>query len=222
MNSVITNKTYQIFDFNQKEILRYAACKQAEGELARLLDSCIDEVRDKLSYRVCYRILPLSVEGDCCDFGLFKLNSQGLARNLSGCEAAVVFAATLGVGIDRLIAKYGRISPVKALLFQAIGAEQIEALCDNFCEDIEAQLGKALRPRFSPGYGDLPLEAQRNIFEVLDCEKRIGATLNESLLMSPSKSVTAFIGIADCKKSKSSAACVDCSQKDCIFRKDSI
>lgn len=222
MNSVIINKAYQELPFDKKEILRYTACKQADGELSRALDLCIDEVRDKLSYRVCYKILPLSVKDDCCDFGLLRLNSQGLSKNLASCDTAVVFAATLGVGIDRLIAKYGRISPSRALLFQAIGAQQIEALCDKFCEDIEAELQKNTRPRFSPGYGDLPLEVQRSIFAVLDCEKRIGATLNDSLLMSPSKSVTAFVGISDCNKTKIGKACVDCDKGDCIFRKDSI
>ena len=50
--------------------------------------------------------------------------------------------------------------------------------------------------RFSPGYGDLPLDVQKNIFPLLDCERKIGLTLNESLIMSPSKSVTAFVGMA--------------------------
>jgi len=52
-----------------------------------------------------------------------------------------------------------------------------------------------LKPRFSPGYGDLPLETQREIFDVLDCSRRIGLMLNDSLLMSPTKSVTAFVGV---------------------------
>ena len=38
-------------------------------------------------------------------------------------------------------------------------------------------------------------DAERDIFRLLDCPRRIGLSLNESLLMSPSKSVTALIGI---------------------------
>ena len=78
------------------------------------------------------------------------------------------------------------------------GLERIEALCDEFCRDMErelALLGFCTTKRFSPGYSDLPLEIQRDIFRVLGCEKRIGLMLNESLLMSPSKSVTAIVGI---------------------------
>ena len=95
--------------------------------------------------------------------------------------------------VDRLIAKYNRISPSKALIFQAIGAERAESLCDLFCDEMKEKY--STNPRYSPGYGDLPLDIQRDIFAVLDCPRKIGLTLNDSLLMSPSKSVTAIIGV---------------------------
>ena len=50
------------------------------------------------------------------------------------------------------------------------------------------------KPRFSPGYGDLSLEVQKEIFSLLDCPRKIGVSLGDSLLMTPSKSVTAIIG----------------------------
>lgn len=59
------------------------------------------------------------------------------------------------------------------------------------------ELDVRLKPRFSAGYGDLPLEVQKDIFRVLDCPRKIGLTLNDSLLMSPTKSVTAIVGIED-------------------------
>ena len=110
----------------------------------------------------------------------------------------VLFGASIGIEIDRLIAKYSRVSPLKALVFQAIGAERIERLCDEFSRDIAKEKGlegKTCRPRFSPGYGDLPIEMQREIFKVLDCQRKIGLTLNASMIMSPTKSVTAIIGV---------------------------
>ena len=96
--------------------------------------------------------------------------------------------------------KYNAISPAKAFMLQAIGAERIEALCDIFEQDIKQELtnnGYTVKPRFSAGYGDIPLELQRDIVSVLDCQRKIGITLNESLVMSPSKSVTAIIGIKE-------------------------
>ena len=56
---------------------------------------------------------------------------------------------------------------------------------------------RLLVSRYSPGYGDLPLETQTAVFKALDCERTIGVTLTESLLMRPSKSVTAVIGMKE-------------------------
>lgn len=188
-------KTYPALPFCKKEILRYAGCPQTDSATEALLSACIGEMQNQCAGRVCYRILPVAQCGDVCDFSLLRFRSHQLALRLAGCESALLFAATVGVETDRLIAKYGRISPAKALLLQAIGAQQIEALCDAFCSDAERLLGKTLMPRFSPGYGDLAIETQRDIFAVLDCERQIGLTLNDSFLMSPSKSVTAIVGI---------------------------
>ncbi len=195
MNTVILSKSYSAPPIVKKEILRYAACSEADAKLSTLVDECIKEASDKLVYKVCFAVLPVKLGDGISDLGVLKLNSQKLANNLSGCENAVVFAATIGIGIDRLIAKYGSISPSKALIFQAFGSERIEALCDRFCSDIKNEYGTAVSPRFSPGYGDLPLDSQKDIFSVLDPERKIGLTLNGSLLMSPSKSVTAIFGL---------------------------
>ncbi|MBQ8338848.1 MAG: Vitamin B12 dependent methionine synthase activation subunit, partial [Clostridia bacterium] len=146
------------------------------------MQECIDEVKGKLVYNVCYREFDISSDGSSLDLGFTRTESQALKRNLSGCESILLFAATVGMEIDRLIARYSAVSCTKALLLQAIGAERIESLCDEFCRQIseeKAKLGLKVRPRFSVGYGDLPLEAQREIFAVLDCPRKIGLTLND-------------------------------------------
>ncbi len=185
MNTVFT-KNYSEPSFAHNEILRYAASKPTE-EINALLYDCLNELCGKLSYRVCYIELPLGTH-------FLNVNSELLDDYLADCEKYVLFAATVGIEIDRLIAKYTKISPAKAHMFQAIGAERTEALCDMFCNDIKAQYLHT-KPRISPGYGDMPLEMQREVFEILDCSRKIGVSLGDSLLMSPSKSVTAFIGV---------------------------
>ena len=191
----VLTKTYSNLTFNKKEILRYANCKSTTPEIEMLLNDCIDEINGNISYKVCYCILPVTIIGNTIDFNAFKVNSEKLALNLKNCERAIVFGATLGTEIDRLIMKYGKLSPTKALFFQAIGATMIETLCDEFSQEIKSELSVNLKPRFSPGFGDLELTCQKDIFEVLNCSKNIGLTLNNSLLMSPTKSVTAFVGI---------------------------
>lgn len=179
----------QLGEFNKKEISRYAGNLQDEA----LLNECLFEVSDKLTYKVCYRKFSISKQGAALDLSFAQTTSAALAKSLEGCDKILLFAATIGLEIDRLIIKYGKLSPVKALIFQAIGAERIEKLCDRFCKEMSKE--ESLKPRFSPGYGDLPLSLQNDIFAALDCGKNIGLTLNDSMLMSPTKSVTAIVGI---------------------------
>lgn len=222
MNTVILTKTYADLPFCKKEILRYAGCKSVDAQTDGLLSECIAETDGKTNGKICYTVLPVTVCGTICDFEYFRLNSKNLSRNLEHCERVIVFAATVGVEIDRLIQKYGHISPAKALMFQAIGAERIETLCDAFCREMEKEVGKALKPRFSAGYGDLPLEAQKDIFSLLGPEKRIGLTLGDSMLMSPSKSVTAFAGISDSETTVTENKCELCEKQDCIYSRGAI
>jgi len=181
---------------NRREIQRYARAPELTAEQAAVMEECLAEMLPQLSYRCCWRYFPIAKSGELLDLGFAVVQSKALGLNLSGCKGIVLMAATIGLMTDRLIAKYGRISPVKALFIQAIGAERIEAFCDQFCEELKRQ-GHCLRPRFSPGYGDLPLSFQQDIFNVLECPKRIGLTLTDSMLMSPSKSVSAIVGISD-------------------------
>ena len=213
----ILRKVYPCPDFREKEILRYAGCPSADESTLALMRSCIEEAQKALTYEVCYCLLPVVIRDGVCDFGCFSLSSQKLSSNLKNSSRVILFAATVGVGIDRLINKYGKLSPSKALMMQAIGAERIEALCDIFCKDISADMGVRLAPRFSAGYGDLPLTAQKDIFALLDPGRQIGLYLTDSLLMSPSKSVTAFAGITeDCTDINK---CSLCDKKDCNFRR---
>ena len=177
---------------NEREILRYAGAKPDAQDVQALMHECLALCEGRLRYDVCFEQFPLRMQGERLDLGFAKVKSHSLARNLQGCSGIILFAATIGLEMDRLIAR-NRLFPAKHLMLQAIGAERVESLCDCF----EAELSKQwmIRPRFSPGYGDVPLTLQRDVFGALDCFRQIGISLNESLLMTPSKSVTAIIGI---------------------------
>jgi cobalamin-dependent methionine synthase I len=198
MTGTVFVKNYAAPEWNRREILRYASCSGADERTAALLEECIAQSENVLCYRVCFARFPVEKNGEELDIGFARTNSQNLRKNLDSCREIVVFAATVGLGIDRLAARYAHSSPAKALMFDSIGSERVEALCDLFNSEIKAEAANAggfTRPRFSPGYGDLPLALQKDIFRALSPEKYIGATLGKSLLVSPSKSVTAVIGI---------------------------
>jgi cobalamin-dependent methionine synthase I len=71
------------------------------------------------------------------------------------------------------------------------------ALAESACDEAERLIfeDNSHTPRFSPGYGDLPLEIQKPLLSFLDAEKTVGITLSSSLLMTPTKSITAIAGI---------------------------
>jgi len=144
------------------------------------------------------------------------LQSESLARNLSGCCGAILLAATIGPACDMLVRRAGVTSAVDASIYQAAGAAAIESFLDDMNDrykaDYEAQ-GLFLRPRFSPGYGDLKLDHQRDWFRLLDITKQIGIELTDSLLMVPTKSVTAIIGIGINKGTQGCSGCAGCNKK---------
>lgn len=206
MNSEIFVEKFNDFPVNRKELLRYAGCQGTDDEvLLRLADSVVDEVLTAkvLSYNVCYRQLPVSyMEEDEIDFDFIRMRSKDLTKCLGNCDEAIFLAATVGQGIDRIIRKYNSTDSARALFMQALGAERVETMLDYFCQNFsevhEKNTGeriKGLRPRFSPGYGDLSLSVQPEFIRLMDASRKIGITINDSLLMSPSKSVTAIAGI---------------------------
>ncbi len=188
------SKEYTLPPPNVCEVLRYSGCDKVTPDMEMLANECTAEAEGIFCGKVCYIEFPVKKTEIGLDLGFAQTFSGDLAKNLEGCDTVAVFCATVGHGIDRLIKKYGVISPAKAVVFQGLGAERIESLCDLFCADLQSK-GLEVRPRFSPGYGDLPLEIQKDIFRTLDCPRRIGATLNESLLISPTKSVSAIVGL---------------------------
>ena len=199
----VLSRVYPAPPVSTREVLRYAgAVGSDDAKVIALAESYVKLAESQLTYRVCWREFPIKWGEDEIDLDFTVTASKSLRKCLEGCGAAVLFAATVGIGIDRLIARYRAVSPARSLMLQGVGAERVEALCDAFCADIaemERERGRFTRPRFSPGYGDLPLAMQRDVFRALDCPKHIGVTLNDSLLMSPSKSVTAIIGVGQGK-----------------------
>lgn len=195
---MIRQKSFDAPPFSRREVFRYAGCRTETEEVSSLVDKCCEETEGRLSYRVCYDLYDLRRDGDFQSFANINTDSNTLKTAFKGCHAVLVFGATVGAEMDRLILKYSRLEPSKALIMQALGAERIESLCDAFCRDTAEKLarqGKILMPRVSPGYGDIPLTMQKELFALLDCPRKIGLTLSDQLIMSPSKSVTALAGI---------------------------
>lgn len=194
MNKNITVKKYPLPSPRIREIRRYMGDRGESEAVGRVINECLEESAECFDCRICFGIYPVKIEGETVDFGFARAESKNLSENLAGADKAVIFAATAGLQIDRLIKAYSAQSPVKSLCFDAIGTETVENLCDTFNSEIGERF-TLLRPRFSPGYGDLDISFQKVIFEELACSSAIGLYLSGSLQMIPTKSVTAIIGV---------------------------
>ncbi len=176
-----------------------------EGETARRLhitrgfemgeiDSCLAELKAVANIKFSAVRVPVNYLGEDrlnCGFGEFK--SATLIKNLQGCKEVFIFAVTLGLGVDRLLTQFSLVSPSKHFITDALASSMAETAAEAAEEIIKGKLN--CRPRFSPGFGDLSLEVQPRIIELLNAQRLLGITINKSLLMSPRKSVTAIVGI---------------------------
>ena len=194
----------EIFHWNDRELLRYLGCKNGtvpDQNLTDLIAQCKQELEQAASPRVIWREYPLCMKD---------------------CERVLLFAATLGSQVDVLLHRYNMIQMSKAVVMQAASVAMLETFCDEQNQRLKEEYeekGWYLRPRFSPGYGDFPLECQRQIAPALELNKRIGVTLTDSLLMAPSKSVTAVIGVSRLPRNCTVQGCEVCAKRDCAYRR---
>ncbi len=184
-------------------------------DIKKLIDECINEFLSVASFNACYATVPVRIDGEA-DLGFFKTECSSLKKNLSGCDYAHIFAATTGIEAHRYLERCSVISPLKGIAADCVGSAAIEAFCDKINSSFENC--ECLRPRFSPGYGDLPLECQKDIIEFLQTKKNIGMSLTESLMMVPVKSVTAIIGIGKDKNKCTGPGCMICKATNCPYR----
>lgn len=206
-----------------KEIYRYSGFKgnTPESDMLSIIKEIKEEIENAANCKLCYTKNELNYEN--LNFGIGDIHSKSLAKNLNGCESVYIFAATAGVDIDRIIRRYSALSPAKAVIAQATGVALIESLCNWFCKSIikeEEKVGYYIRPRFSPGYGDFDISYQKEIINILGATKLTGITLTDSLLMVPTKSVTAVMGVSKTNNGCILSGCEVCNKTNCEFRRN--
>ena len=174
-----------------RDILLYSGCRNSTDEkLQTLCSRYLEELRQNLTLRAVYAEVPVRFTENIADFGFCQHESASLKKFLGGNEKAYIFAATIGLGADRLISRYSTLSPSKAVIMDGCATAAIECFCDYLCEKV-FEVPK--QERFSPGYGDLPLAMQKDIIAFLSTSLSIGLSLTDSMLLTPTKSVTAIV-----------------------------
>ena len=202
----------------REETLRYLKYNNQllTEEQEALIDESITEVVDSAEPRTVHRVFDLiEAEGMLAVDAAIDLHYGDLQKLLTGCGQCLFIAGTLGAELDRRMRYFSRIDTVKYVIMDAAASALIEETCDNLQNSLPFS---DLTFRFSPGYGDVPLEIQKQLLSVLDAGRRIGLTLTPQFLMMPQKSISGIVGIgaSDAKKT-----CRGCLREDhCEFRRN--
>ena len=218
---------YQV-KIQRDEMLRYLAYRGSEidAALERRIQSARECLEQWAEPQVVWRSFDLLPDGSLGGTTV-RLTGTDIRRHLGGSERVVLLAVTLGGRVDRLIRTAEARDMTEAVLLDAAASAGIESVLDQVEGDLRTELAGEnllLTARFSPGYGDLPLELQDAICRTLDTQRRIGIGVSGSGIMIPRKSVTAILGIsrageADSREHAGWPACEICRlQGHCSFR----
>lgn len=212
-------------DERTKEALRYLGYGKhpADEKTLQMIEEAFSELEKNAGKRIVWRIFDLKRLGkSCIMIGNMQVESKNLSKNLQGCKKAIMLGATLGVGADLRIKRYSCTDIAKAVVMQSCAAVLLEEYLDDWQEETAGKMreeGYYLRPRFSPGYGDFPLAHQKEILTVLETAKKIGLTMTDGSMLTPTKSVTAVIGLSMTEENCHRSGCEMCEKKDCIYRR---
>lgn len=206
---------------NTGEALRYLGAANPSEELRRQAEEIAGGIREKPRYT--YRVFALTrtPEGIVLDGSGVVLAGRMAETMLSECGQAALLACTLGAEFDRRLRGMQVRDMASAVILDACGSALVEEGCDAAETELAGRFPERfLTDRFSPGYGDLPLDVQPEICAALDTPRRLGLYVTGSLLMNPMKSVTAVIGLSDRLQAARIRGCGHCRlREDCPYRK---
>lgn len=205
------------------EALRYLGAAGAPEPLRRQAEEALAALQARVRPRYTCQVWDLErqPEGIRLAGTDVLLRGDTAARMLETCDRAALLACTLGTRFDQLLNAAQARDMARAVVLDACGSALVEQRCDGAEAELSARLpGVFFTDRFSPGYGDLPLEVQRPLCAALDTQRRLGLYVTESLLLNPVKSVTAVIGLSDRPQMARIRGCAYCRMRDrCALRK---
>jgi len=128
---------------NPAEVCRRLQVPRGFGSDAA--ERCEKQLRAAMTCRYAYVRLPVDYpERGVCRFDFAEIRSEDLYRNLAGCREAFVFAATIGIGVDRLLHRLNLTSQAEHFITDALASAAVESLCDFVIEEITSTAVESL------------------------------------------------------------------------------
>lgn len=219
---------------DRAEMLRYLGYggQQIEPELSRRIELVVERLELDIEPRGVRRVFAVDATGvdeqsePCIRLvgTNVELRGRDIYRHLKDARFAALMACTLGMDAERRLRTTGAQHPLEGAVLDAACSAYVEAAVEQMDQQVKtdaAAHGLAGNWRFSPGYGDCPLSAQRSIVNALNATRLIGLTVTPTSLLMPTKSVTAVIGLFDGEvhDAQSRPTCNICRMREnCRFR----
>ncbi len=209
-----------------EQVARYAGGKRyrMDASQAKLVHTILARAYELIEPAFVYKVYEVAgfIEG-----GSVKLHNGEMfpvpTSDEDACMKALAFSVcTLGGGLEK--ATITSLSPedlLGSLFLDAAGVAFLEALSTRAYETLQQQAQEhhvQVGCRFGPGYGGVDLSYQERLFKLVDAPL-IGVRLNESCVMSPSKSLS-FVTIwtSSPKPQRSPYKCASCALTHCPYR----
>ena len=215
----------KIDSINRAEAFRYMGYKGGEinDTILKITDECEEKLLEVINPKYVYKVFDIEINDDGVKVKNTSLVFKGkdISSHLKDCEKCILLCATVSGGADRLIRSYEAGQMEKAVITDCLASTAVEQVCNEAEIEIRNEIGEwNYTWRFSPGYGDFPIDIQKDFLDVLDAPKRTGVNVTDSLILIPRKSVTAVIGLSHKEISRGRRGCVTCNMRDrCEFRK---
>ena len=214
-------------NIKDEEVLRYLEYKGQiiDDNLKETINQCKNITKARINPRYTFRVYSIKKNKGIIEFegSNLKLESRDLYKVLKDCNKCILMAATIGLDIEKDIRKYSLTELTKGIIIDSCATTAIEEVCDMVQEEVQNNIledGQYTTLRYSPGYGDLPIEKNKDILNLINGQKEIGLTITTNGIMIPRKSVIAIIGISDNKLSQVKKSCKNCNNKDtCKFKR---
>ena len=215
-----------LLDIDVKETRRYAGLQKAQDFDEKLIEEACLEARLLAVPRGIWQMYDYDAAAQTVLADPpFTMEGKLIAKHLAKAEKVIVLSASIGDAIEEHVTKYfsdGRYA--YSVILDAAATAAVEQVADAMEKAIEPKVAKegyTMRWRFSPGYGDWPLEQQPEMVRLAESEK-IGVRLSDASMLVPRKSITAIIGLVPQEKipaQHTPSGCAACDKVDCPSRK---
>lgn len=227
-----------LINIKKHEVLRYLGYRSQElsYDMEKLIEETMGEAKELIRPRYTYKYFSFNSNKEIIlnkeeKTILFKhmdmaMIGKDIIEHLNFSKGFYMLAVTLGMEIDKSIRYYEKLNLTKALILDACGTAAIESVADFVCTKLKNELKKdncTITSRYSPGYGDFPIDIQRKFLKIVEAEKLIGLTATKDNILIPRKSVTAVASVIERELDrKNYKKCTTCpNYSTCSYRKES-